>query len=137
MAGQAGAQAGLEAIATVELSSMSETVLEVIELSERAADEVMGAAPSAREMLGELRERPVLMEVEPAGLALVVGEQGTVDVEQPLLRRPRRQWLGIGSICQGQDLDMLHDRPELTVGRERAGARSWWRIATERPAAGS
>jgi hypothetical protein len=98
---------------------MSETVLEVLELSERAADEVVGAAPSTREMLRELRERPILVEVEPAGLVLVVGEQGTVDVEEALLRRTRPERFWIGSICQGQDLDMLHDRLELTVGCER------------------
>ena len=87
MARQAGAQAGLEAVATVELGSVSEAVLEMIELSECAADQVMGAAPSTREMLGELRERPVLMEVEPAGLALVLGEHRAVDIKEPLLPR--------------------------------------------------
>jgi hypothetical protein len=38
-------------------------------------------------MLGKLGERPVLVEVEAACLALVVREHGAVDVKKPLLPR--------------------------------------------------
>jgi hypothetical protein len=67
----------------------------------------------------------------------VVGENGAVDIEEPLLQDAGAEDLGGGSLCQGQDLDMLHDRPELTGARKRAGDRGRWRIATEGPAAGS
>jgi len=101
-----------------------EAILEVLELCQRPANEVVGAAPGACEMLGKLGERPVLVEMEPAGLALVTGEHGAVHVEEPLLQNAGGQCLGGGSICQGQDLDMLPDPPELTAGRARAGDRA-------------
>lgn len=66
---------------------MPEAVLEMLELRKRAPDEIMGAAACAREMLGKLGERPVLVEVEAACLALVVREHGAVDVKKPLLPR--------------------------------------------------
>ena len=94
---------------------MPEAILEVIKLRERATDEVVGATASAREVFGELGERPVLVKVQAAGLALMVGEQGAVDVEQPLLHRAGGQRLGDGSFCQGQDLDMLQDPTEFTA----------------------
>ena len=103
---------------------MPEAILEVLELCQCPANEVVGAAPRACEVLGKLGERPVLVEMEPAGFALVVGEHGAVDVEEPLLQNARGQYLGGGSICQGQDLDMLPDPPELTAVRDRAGDRA-------------
>ena len=103
---------------------MPETILEVLELCQRAANEVVGAAPGACEMLGKLGERPVLVEMEPAGLALVIGEHGAVHIEEPLLQDAGGQHLGGGSICQGQDLDMLPDSPELTAGRDRTVGRA-------------
>ena len=81
------AQIGLDTIAAIELGGVSEAVLEMLELRQRAPDEIVGAAARAREMLGKLGERPVLMEVQAAGLTLVLGEHGAVDVEEPLLPR--------------------------------------------------
>ncbi len=72
-------------ITPVELGRVTEPILEVLELGEGATDEIVGAAARAAEMLGELGERPILVEVQPAGLALVVGEHGAIDVKQPLL----------------------------------------------------
>ncbi len=66
---------------------MSEAVLEMLELCQRAPDEIVGPAACAREVLGKLGERPVLMEVESAGLALVLGEHRAVDIKEPLLPR--------------------------------------------------
>ena len=84
---QACAQSGLDAVAALELGGVAEAVLEVRELGQRAADEVMGAAARACEVLGELGEGPVLVEMQPAGLTLVLGEQGAVDVKEALLPR--------------------------------------------------
>jgi len=64
---------------------MSEAVLEMLELCQRAPDEIVGSAACAREVLGKLGERPVLVEVESAGLALVLGEYRAVDIKEPLL----------------------------------------------------
>jgi hypothetical protein len=112
---QAGAKAGLDAIPAVELGCVPKTILEVIKLRQRPTDEIVGATASAREVFGELGERPVLVKVQAAGLALMVGEQGAVDVEQPLLHRAGGQRLGDGSFCQGQDLDILQDPAEFTA----------------------
>ena len=80
-------------------------VLEVLELRQRAAHQVVGAAAGAREVLGELGERPVLVEVQAAGLALVLGEHGAVDVEEPLLPRRARRAVG------GRRIDLSRARP--------------------------
>ena len=102
------------------------------ELCERAADEVVGAAATHSEGLGELGVRPVLVETQAAGLALVVGENGAVDVEQPLPahdvdgRVPIEQNAGRAVMrrgCQGQSLHTVarpapplawHHRPGMT-----------------------
>jgi hypothetical protein len=85
--GQTGAQVRLKPVATIELGGMPEALLEMLELCERSPDEIVGAAARAREMLGKLGERPVLVEVEAACLALVLGEHGAVDIKEPLLPR--------------------------------------------------
>ena len=90
---------------------MAETVFEVFELRQRAPHEIVGAAAGAREMLGELGERPVLVEVQPAGFALVVRQHGAIDVEEPLLPGAGAERLYGGSNCQGQDLDIYTIRP--------------------------
>jgi hypothetical protein len=65
------------------------------------------------------------VEVQPARVALMVSEQGAVDVEQPLLPHAggQRLWVG-GSSCQGQDLDMLPDGREFDA----------WTWGSRRPA---
>jgi hypothetical protein len=85
--GQTGAQIGLEAIAAIEFGGMSKALLEMLELCQCPPDEIVGTAARAREVLGKLGERPVLVEVETAGLALVLGEHRAVDVKEPLLPR--------------------------------------------------
>jgi len=66
---------------------VSEPRLEMLELRKRAPDEIVGPTTRAREVLGKLGERPVLVEVEAARLALVLGEHGAVDVKEPLVPR--------------------------------------------------
>ena len=99
---------------------MTKTALEMLQLRQRTPDEIVRAAARAREMLGDLGERPVLMEVQAAGLTLVIREHGTVDVEEPLLPCARGERLSGGSICQGQDLDMLHDPLRSTSWMSRS-----------------
>ena len=77
---------GLDAVAAVELGGEAEPLLEALQLRERPPHQVVGAAAGAAQVLGELGDRPVLVEVQAAGLALMVGEHGAVDVEQPLAR---------------------------------------------------
>ena len=104
-----GAKLGFDTVTTLQFGRMAEALLEVLELGERAAHEVVGSAPRALKMLGELGERPVLVQVQAAGRVLMLGEQCAVDVEEALLRRSRGQDSGGGALCQGQVLDMLHD----------------------------
>jgi hypothetical protein len=85
--GETGAQICLEAIAAIEFGGMSEALLEMLELCKCAPDEIVGTAACAREVLGKLGERPVLVEVEAARLALVFCEHGAVDIKEPLLPR--------------------------------------------------
>ena len=59
----------------------------MLELGQPPADQVVGTAPAAAQVLGQLGEGPVLVEVEAAGLPLAVGEQPAVDVEEPLEAR--------------------------------------------------
>ena len=72
-------------VPAIELGRVAKALLEVLELRQRAAHQVVGAASGAGEVLGELGEGPILMEVQPARVALMFGEQGAVDVEQTLL----------------------------------------------------
>src|SRR5580698_6316823 len=102
---------------------MAEALLEVLELGERATNEVMRPTAGALQVLGELGERPVLMEMQAACLALVLGEQRAVDVKQPLLRDARGECLGGDSFCQGQDLDILPKKTRRP-GPPRRGPRS-------------
>jgi hypothetical protein len=75
------------AIATIHLRRVPEPVLAVLELRERAPDEVVRSAARAGEMLSKLGERPVLVEVQAAGFTLVLGQERAIYVEQPLLPR--------------------------------------------------
>ena len=63
---------------------MTQPRLAVLELGQAPAHQVVGAAAAAAQVLGQLGEGPVLVQVEAAGLALAVGEQAAVDVEQTL-----------------------------------------------------
>src|SRR5258708_14875485 len=82
--GQAAAKLGLDGVAAGELRGVAEALLVVGELSQGAAHQVERSAAAHPELLGELGVRPVLVEPEPARLALVLGEQGAIDVEQTL-----------------------------------------------------
>ena len=107
----AGAQLGLDAVPPLHLGRVAEALLEVLELRKRAADQVVRAAARALQVLGELGERPVLVEVQPAGLTLVLGEQRAVDVEQPLLRRrARRAARGVARSVKGKALTCYNRR---------------------------
>jgi hypothetical protein len=72
-------------------------------------------------MLGELGDRPVLIEVKPASLTLMVGQDAAVDIQKTLAAaravRARRRRVGV---CQGQGLDIV---TELRVPRSRAQAK--------------
>jgi hypothetical protein len=126
---QAGSQPGLDTITAVELGGMAESCLEVLELRQRAAHQIVGAAAGALEVLGKLGERPVLVEVQAARVALVLGEQGAVDVEKPLLPDTRGERLRVGcSNCQGQDLDMLPDLRESAAWAPRSRRPHAWHM---------
>jgi hypothetical protein len=74
----------------------------------------MGAAPAAAQALGQLGEGPILVQVQPAGLALVIGEQRAVDIEEALEVGGAGEGVGRGrrvKDCQGQSLDSVADRP--------------------------
>jgi hypothetical protein len=77
----------LETVATLQLRSVAEPVLAVLELRQCAPDEVVRTAPGTCEVFGKLGERPVLMEVQAAGFTLMLGQERAVHVEQPLLPR--------------------------------------------------
>jgi hypothetical protein len=83
--GETGAKIRLETITAVELGGVPEALLEMLELGQRAPNEIVGSASRACEVLGKLGERPVLVEVKAACLALMVREHGSVDVKEPLL----------------------------------------------------
>ena len=73
---------------------MTEAILEVLQLGEATTDEIVSGAAGAAVRLGEFRVRPVLIEMETARLALPLGEQGAVDVEQPLPVPQLHGWIG-------------------------------------------
>jgi hypothetical protein len=67
----------------------------------------MRTTASALEVLGELGDRPILVEVEAAGLALVIGEQGAEHVEEALMAAVV---VRSGRGCQGQSLDIVPEQ---------------------------
>jgi len=106
-------QLGLDGVAAIQFGCQPKTLLEVLELGDSSPDQVVGTAARALEVLGELGDRPVLVEMEAAGLALVVGEQATEHVEETLMapvtggaRGGRASW------CQGQSLDIVTEHCE-------------------------
>src|SRR5205807_6319562 len=104
---QTCAELGFDRIATTQLGFVAETLLKSSELRRGPAHQVVGGAPRAPEALGDLAVRPVLVQVQPAGLALMRGEQRAVDVEQALVSRAATWRESPGRSCQGQDLDIL------------------------------
>ena len=73
---------------------MTQALFAVLELGEATTDEIMGGAARAAIRLGEFRVRPVLIEMETARLALPLGEQGAIDVQQPLPVPQLEGWIG-------------------------------------------
>jgi hypothetical protein len=120
-----GAKLGFDTVTTLQLSRMAEALLEVLELGERAAHQVVGSAPRAVKMLSELGERPILVEVQAAGRALVLGEHCAIDVEETLLGRSRGENSGGGALCQGQVLDMVHDCSRIAESARPLPATGW------------
>jgi hypothetical protein len=74
-------------VATLQLGSVAEPILAVLELRQRSLNEIVRTAPGTSEMFGKLGERPVLVEVQAAGFTLMLGQERAVHVEQPLLPR--------------------------------------------------
>lgn len=116
--GEASPQGGLHLVPAGQLGGEAEPLLQVFQLGERAAHQVVRPAAAAAEVLGQLGERPVLIEVEVAGIALVAGEHGPVDVEKSLQvggaakagRRLRGGFWGrVRGLCQGQSLDSVRE----------------------------
>ena len=105
-AAQAGSQRSLDSVAPRQLGGVPEALLVMSELDECPANEVVRAAPGALEVLGELGERPVVVEVQAAGIALVLGEQRAVHVQQALLTGAFPSE-GTDVECQGQELGIV------------------------------
>ena len=100
----------LDRIATTQLGFVAETLLKSCELRRGPAHQVVRGAPRAPEALGDLAVRPVLVEMEPAGLALMLGQECAIDIEQALVMDSLALRTDVRS-CQGQGLDMLPRSP--------------------------
>src|SRR5207302_6691989 len=104
---QTCAELGFDRIATTQLGFVAETLLESCELRRGPAHQVVRGAPRAPEALGDLAVRPVLVQVQPASLALMLGETRAVDVEQALGSWAATWRVSPERTCHGQGVDTL------------------------------